>query len=50
MLVLINKEEVRRFLGVVIYLLRFFEVLLIKFVLFRIFLKNDVVFIWEVNE
>lgn len=50
MLVLISKEEVRRLFGVVIYLLRFFEDLLSKFVLFRIFLKNDVVFIWEVNE
>ena len=47
---LTNKEEVRRLLGVVTYLLRFSEALSTKSAPLRTLLKNDVAFTWEVNE
>ena len=45
-----NKDEVRRFLGVVTYLSRFSEDLSTKSEPLRTLLKKDTVFIWEQNE
>ena len=45
-----NKDEVRRFLGVVTYLSRFSEDLSTQSEPLRILLKKDTVFIWEQNE
>ena len=45
-----NKDEVRRFLGVVTYLSRFSVDLSIKSEPLRTLLKKDTVFVWEENE